>query len=165
MGDEGMKKWLAVLFLAALTLLVFPKTTITLRHAMSGQNLKALEDIVKAFNETHPDIEVVPVFTGSYAETLTKAIAAYRNNTHPHIVQVYEVRLQTMLDSGAIVPVYEIAEPNFDSGGHRCSDTQLLLCGWKTLLDAIQLVNSDTLLQQGHLPESGIRPQQATHDL
>jgi len=83
---------------------------------MSGQNLKALEDIVKAFNETHPDIEVVPVFTGSYAETLTKAIAAYRNNTHPHIVQVYEVRLQTMLDSGAIVPVYEIAEPNFDWG-------------------------------------------------
>jgi len=116
MGDEGMKKWLAVLLLAALALLVFPKTTITLRHAMSGQNLKALEDIVKAFNETHPDIEVVPVFTGSYAETLTKAIAAYRNNTHPHIVQVYEVRLQTMLDSDAIVPVYELAEADFDWG-------------------------------------------------
>ncbi len=110
-----MKRLFAVLLLMV-ALVSFPKTTITLWHAMSGANLTALESIVKAFNETHPDIEVQAVFTGSYAETLTKAITAYRNNTHPHIVQVYEVGLQTMLDSGAIVPVYEIAEPGFDWG-------------------------------------------------
>ncbi len=112
-----MKRFAVIFLLMALLVVsVSAKTTITLWHAMSGANLTALEQIVKDFNATHPDIEVVAVFTGSYAETLTKAIAAYRNNTQPHIVQVYEVGLQTMLDSGAIVPVFELAEPDFDWG-------------------------------------------------
>ncbi len=107
---------LVVLFMTVLSLIVPAKTTITLWHAMSGANLTALEAIVKDFNASQSEVEVVPVFTGTYAETLTKAIAAFRNNTHPHIVQVYEVGLQTMLDSGAIVPVFELAEPGFDWG-------------------------------------------------
>jgi sn-glycerol 3-phosphate transport system substrate-binding protein len=86
------------------------KTRIEFWHAMSGSRLKVLEKIVNDFNSMHPDIEVVPVFTGTYEETLTKFIAAYRTGTAPHIVQVYEVGTQTMIDSGAIIPVYQIPE-------------------------------------------------------
>jgi len=111
-----MKKVLVFLFIVLLMTVALPKVTITLWHAMSGSRLPAVEAIVNGFNATHPDIEVVAQFTGSYAETLTKAIAAYRANDQPHIVQVYEVGLQTMLDSGAIVPVYELAGPDFDWG-------------------------------------------------
>ena len=110
-----MKKVLVVV-LVLLSVLAFSKTTITFWHAMSGSNLTAVDNIVKGFNESQNEIEVVAQFTGSYAETLTKAIAAYRTGTHPHIVQVYEVGLQTMLDSGAILPVYQLAEPGFDWG-------------------------------------------------
>lgn len=89
---------------------VYGKTTIEFWHAMSGSRLKVLEKIVADFNALHPDMEIKPVFTGTYEETLTKFIAAYRAGTAPHIVQVYEVGTQTMIDSGAIIPVYQIPE-------------------------------------------------------
>lgn len=77
-------------------------------HAMSGSRLGVLEAMIEDFNSTHPYYKVVPLFTGSYAETLTKFVAAYPTGTAPNIVQVYEVGTQTMIDSNAIIPVYEI---------------------------------------------------------
>jgi len=59
------------LLLSAGTALAKP-VTITFWHAMSGSRLGVLESIIESFNATHPDFEVKPLFTGSYAETLTK---------------------------------------------------------------------------------------------
>lgn len=86
------------------------KVTVEFWHSMSGSRLVVLENIVDDFNALHPDMEVRAVFTGTYEETLTKFIAAYRAGTAPNIVQVYEVGTQTMIDSGAIIPVYQIPE-------------------------------------------------------
>lgn len=85
-------------------------------HAMSGGRTAAVERIVDGFNAEHDDINVTAQFTGSYAETLTQGISAVRSGNPPHIIQVYEVGTQTMLDSEAIVPVYEIAEGKIDFG-------------------------------------------------
>jgi sn-glycerol 3-phosphate transport system substrate-binding protein len=85
-------------------------------HAMSGGRTAAVEKIVDGFNAEHDDIHVTAQFTGSYAETLTQGISAVRSGNPPHIIQVYEVGTQTMLDSEAIVPVYEIAEGKIDFG-------------------------------------------------
>ena len=85
-------------------------------HAMSGGRTAAVERIVNGFNELHPDINVTAQFTGSYAETLTQGISAVRSGNPPHIIQVYEVGTQTMLDSEAIVPVYEIVGDQIDFG-------------------------------------------------
>lgn len=85
-------------------------------HAMSGGRTAAVEKIVDGFNEKHSDIHVTAQFTGSYAETLTQGISAVRSGNPPHIIQVYEVGTQTMLDSEAIVPVYEITKGKIDFG-------------------------------------------------
>lgn len=85
-------------------------------HAMSGGRTAAVERIVNGFNAEHPDIHVKAVFAGSYAEALTQGISAVRSGDAPHIMQVYEVGTQTMLDSGAIVPVYEIVGDQIDWG-------------------------------------------------
>jgi sn-glycerol 3-phosphate transport system substrate-binding protein len=82
--------------------------TINFWHAMSGSRLGVVESIIDSFNASQSDFEVKPLFTGSYAETLTKYIAAYPTGTAPNIVQVYEVGTQTMIDSDAITPVYKI---------------------------------------------------------
>ncbi|HXZ50070.1 MAG TPA: ABC transporter substrate-binding protein [Usitatibacter sp.] len=84
------------------------KVEITWWHAMSGSNGKLVDQIVKDFNAAHPDIELKALYTGSYEETLTKYITAYRSHTAPNIMQSYEVGTQTMLSSGAVIPVYEI---------------------------------------------------------
>lgn len=73
-----MKKVLVFLFVVMLVSVALPKVTINLWHAMSGSRLPAVDAIVEGFNETHPEIEVVAQFTGSYAETLTKAICQHQ---------------------------------------------------------------------------------------
>ena len=86
-------------------------TKIGFWHAMSGKRLPAVERIVNGFNAAHPDIKVEAQFTGKYRKIIAKTIAAVKAGKPPHIVQVYEVGLQTMLDSGVIRPIYEIFKP------------------------------------------------------
>ena len=83
-------------------------------HAMSGSRGEVVQQLVDEFNAANPNIVVTAEFTGSYAETLTKALAAVRAGDPPHIVQVYEVGTRSMLDSGAIVPVAEVSGGEFD---------------------------------------------------
>ena len=88
-----------------------PPVKITLWHAMGGARYDAItKDIAAGFNKAHPSFLLEPLYTGSYADTVTKSIAAVRAGTPPHIVQVYEVGTQTMLDSGAIIPVTELVK-------------------------------------------------------
>jgi len=97
---------LAVLLLAPAPALA--RTEIHLWHAMTGALGDAVNEIVKQFNDSQQEFEVKPLRKGSYAETLTAAIAAYRQKSHPHIVQVFEVGTQTMMLSGAVHPVYQL---------------------------------------------------------
>ena len=112
-----MKRFGILVLLVLLTVSVFSaEIVLNFWHGMSGSRMTTVNELCEGFNKTHPGIRVVPQFTGSYAETLTKAIAAVRGGNPPHIVQVYEVGFQTMFDSNAIVPLYEFADPNFDFG-------------------------------------------------
>jgi sn-glycerol 3-phosphate transport system substrate-binding protein len=102
----------ALALLGALTLLApapaSAKTEIHFWHAMTGQLGDAVNELVKEFNDSQSEYEVKALRKGTYPETLTAAIAAYRQKAAPNIVQVFEVGTQTMLLSGAIVPVYQL---------------------------------------------------------
>src|SRR5579863_6120216 len=80
-------------------------------HAMTSVNGVRINKIAADFNAMQSDYKVVPVFKGSYAETMTAAIAAYRAGNAPDIVQVFEVGTATMMAAkGAIKPVYQLME-------------------------------------------------------
>lgn len=84
-------------------------TEVTWWHAMGGELGQKLETIAKNFNETQSEYKVVPVYKGSYPETLTAAIAAFRAKQQPAIVQVFEVGTGTMMAAkGAVYPVYKL---------------------------------------------------------
>ncbi len=83
-------------------------------HAMGGQLGEWVNDLAKGFNESQKEYKVVPTFKGSYPETLTAGIAAFRSGNPPDILQVFEVGTATMMASkGAIVPVGKVMK---DSG-------------------------------------------------
>ena len=84
------------------------KTEVIWWHAQTGFLGDRLMDITKKFNASQNEYEVKATYKGSYPETLTAGIAAYRAKTHPHIIQVFEVGTQTMLLSGAIYPVFQL---------------------------------------------------------
>lgn len=87
---------------------------VTFWHAMSGSREEVIKGIADRFNQSQTLYQVIPEYNGSYAETLTKALTAYRTGTPPTIVQVYEVGTRTMLDSGAIVPVHTLNKGEVD---------------------------------------------------
>src|SRR5947199_9059233 len=74
-------------------------------HAMTAVNGERINKIAADFNAMQSDYKILPVFKGSYAETMTGAIAAYRSGNAPAIVQVFEVGTATMMAAkGAIKP-------------------------------------------------------------
>ena len=83
-------------------------------HAMGGPLGEWVNDLAKGYNESQKDYKVVATFKGSYPETLTAGIAAFRAGNAPDILQVFEVGTATMMSSkGAIVPVGKVMK---DSG-------------------------------------------------
>ena len=114
--------------LIALTLTVLvtapaaAQTEIVWWHAMGGALGEKLVEIAQGFNETQDEYTVTPVYRGSYAETMTGAIAAFRAGEQPHIVQVFEVGTATMMAAeGGIYPVHELMDKyadNWDQSGY-----------------------------------------------
>ena len=85
------------------------KTEIELWHAMGGNLGERVIEIASLFNAAQSDYEVKPVYKGNYTETMTAAIAAFRANEQPHVVQVFEVGTATMMAAkGAVYPVYQM---------------------------------------------------------
>jgi sn-glycerol 3-phosphate transport system substrate-binding protein len=91
-------------------------------HAMSGPLGEWVNDLAKDFNASQKDYVVVPTFKGSYGETFTAAMAAFRAGNAPDILQVYEVGTATMMAAkGAVKPVGEVmtgSGAKFDAKGY-----------------------------------------------
>ncbi len=91
------------------------KTEVIFWHAMSGDLETVLKEIVEEFNQSHPSIEVKPIFQGTYEEALTKFNTVAGTKDTPTIMQTFEVGTKYMIDSGKIQPVQKfIDEENYD---------------------------------------------------
>jgi len=87
----------------------FAKTPVTWWHAMTGANNEVVDKIAKDFNSSQQDYEIVPVFKGTYPETLNAGIAAFRAGQPPDIMQVFDVGTGVMMNAeGAVKPVAEV---------------------------------------------------------
>lgn len=84
-------------------------TEIQFWHAMEAALGERVNDIASDFNRSQSDYKIVPVFKGTYDQTLAAGIAAYRSGNAPAILQVYEVGTATMMAAKkAVVPVTEV---------------------------------------------------------
>ena len=87
----------------------FAQTEIQFWHAMGGNLGDTVNALAEGFNKSQKEYKVNPVYKGSYTETLTAAIAAFRAKQAPHIVQVFEVGTANMMAAkGAVYPVYQL---------------------------------------------------------
>ncbi|MEW5862270.1 MAG: sn-glycerol-3-phosphate ABC transporter substrate-binding protein UgpB [Pseudomonadota bacterium] len=78
-------------------------------HSMGGALGEALNGLAGKFNDSQKEYKVVATYKGSYPESMTAAIAAFRAGNPPHLVQVFEVGTATMMAAkGAIKPVYQL---------------------------------------------------------
>ena len=121
-----MKLKLHLAALAAVTALASlpaqAQTEIQWWHSMGGALGDWVNDLANEFNASQKDYKVVPSFKGSYDQSMTAAIAAFRAGNAPNILQVFEVGTATMMASkSAIVPVAQMMKDagfKFDAGAY-----------------------------------------------
>ncbi len=108
-----MKKLFVLICAMVLVTSAFGQTTVEFWHAMTGKNGDMVNSICDKFNASQKDYKVVPVYKGSYSDTMNAGIAAFRAGQAPAIIQVYEVGTATMMAAkGAIKPVYQLMAEN-----------------------------------------------------
>ncbi|WP_244328097.1 extracellular solute-binding protein [Roseibium sp. RKSG952] len=91
----------------------FAETEITWWHAMGGQLGETVNKIAEDFNASQDEYKITPVYKGSYEETLTAGIAAFRAGEQPNIMQVFDAGAATVIGAkGATIPVQDLLASN-----------------------------------------------------
>ncbi|MFS3851253.1 sn-glycerol-3-phosphate ABC transporter substrate-binding protein UgpB [Proteus mirabilis] len=97
--------------IALFTSPTYAKTEIEWWHAMGGALGQKANQIASDFNASQSEYVIKPVYKGTYPETMTSAVAAFRAKNQPAIVQVFEVGTASMMGAKkAVFPVYQLME-------------------------------------------------------
>lgn len=89
------------------------QTEIEFWHAMGGQLGESVNAMAEEFNASQSDYVITPVFKGTYEETLTAGIAAFRAGEQPNIIQVFDAGAATVIGAqGATIPVQQLMAEN-----------------------------------------------------
>jgi len=89
----------------------YAATDISWWHAMGGRLGEVVIDISNGYNESQDACQITPVFKGTYEETLTAGIAAFRAGEQPNILQVFDAGAATIIGAkGAVIPAQDILE-------------------------------------------------------
>ncbi|ASP37053.1 extracellular solute-binding protein [Labrenzia sp. VG12] len=89
----------------------YAATDISWWHAMGGRLGEVVVDIANGYNESQDACQITPVFKGTYEETLTAGIAAFRAGEQPNILQVFDAGAATIIGAkGAVIPAQDILE-------------------------------------------------------
>jgi ABC-type glycerol-3-phosphate transport system substrate-binding protein len=83
-------------------------------HAMGGVLGEAVNKMVDGFNKSQSQIQVEAIFQGTYDDALAKLKTALASNSAPALIQVYDIGLRFMQDSGEVVPMQQF----IDAGCH-----------------------------------------------
>lgn len=73
--------------------------------AVGGPITKIIDGYAADFNKENPDLKVVPVYAGSYQETVVKALTAHKANKPPAAAILLSTDTFTLIDEDAIVPI------------------------------------------------------------
>ena len=96
-----------------MTTTAFAETEIVWWHAMGGQLGESVNEIAASFNASQSEYKITPVFKGSYEETLTAGIAAFRAGEQPNVMQVFDAGAATVIGAkGATIPVQDLLSEN-----------------------------------------------------
>lgn len=85
----------------------FAKTDISFYFpiAVGGPITKIIDQYATDFNKSHPELNVVPVYSGTYQETIVKALTAHKAGKPPTAAILLSTDTFTLADEGAIAPI------------------------------------------------------------
>lgn len=84
--------------------------TIEFWHAMGGELGEVVDELVARYNDSQDHVVVNATFQGSYDDTYNALLASFETDTAPNIVQNFDLASQTMIDTGRLIPAYQLME-------------------------------------------------------
>ncbi len=73
--------------------------------AVGGPVTKTIDQMAADFEKENPDIKVKPVYSGTYQESIVKALTATKAGQPPHLAVLLSTDMFTLIDEDAIVPI------------------------------------------------------------
>ncbi|WP_315806692.1 MULTISPECIES: ABC transporter substrate-binding protein [unclassified Bradyrhizobium] len=83
--------------------------------AVGGPITKIVDGYAADFHKAHPDITVKPVYTGSYQDSIVKAITAAKAGNAPDVAVLLSTDMFTLIDDDMIEPYDAIATSAADA--------------------------------------------------
>ena len=77
--------------------------------AVGGPITRTIDQMAADFEKENPGIKVKPVYTGTYQESIVKALTADKAGTPPTIAILLSTDMFTLIDEDAIVPFDDLA--------------------------------------------------------
>ncbi len=80
-------------------------------HAMGGALGETVDAIATEYNASQEQCQLTPIFKGTYEETMTAGIAAFRAEEAPEIIQIFDAGAATIINApGVALPVQDLLE-------------------------------------------------------
>jgi sn-glycerol 3-phosphate transport system substrate-binding protein len=100
--------WFVVVALAALSGATLAQAPVEISFyypvAVGGPITKLIDQFAADFEKENPGIKVKPIYSGSYQESITKALTAVKSNDAPTTSVLLSTDMYTLIDEEAIVP-------------------------------------------------------------
>jgi sn-glycerol 3-phosphate transport system substrate-binding protein len=77
---------------------------------VAGPHARYMAEFADDFNKAHPNIIVEPIYSGSYVETMQRALTASRAGNPPDVAMITTADMWTARDEGIIIPLTSFAE-------------------------------------------------------
>lgn len=82
--------------------------------AIGGPVTKIVDDLIGRFEKDNPDVKVKAVYSGTYPETLSKALTAYRAGQPPELAVLLSTEMFSLIDEDAILPMEDFLKTDED---------------------------------------------------
>ena len=82
--------------------------------AVGGPITKIIDGMVADFQKENPDVTVHAIYTGSYQDSIAKALTAVKGGEPPHLAVLLSTDMFTLIDEKAVVPFDEAIKTDED---------------------------------------------------
>lgn len=91
-----------------------PATEIDMYYPVSasGPIAKIVQDLINDFQTENPDVKVNAIYSGTFDETLSKALTAHKAGKPPAIAHILSAQLFTLLEADALAAYDDIRQPD-----------------------------------------------------
>lgn len=82
--------------------------------AVGGPITKAIDGYAAEFNKAYPQYKIVPIYAGTYQETIVKALTAHKSGKAPATSVLLSTDMFTLIDEDAIAPIDDFIKTEED---------------------------------------------------